>query len=82
MYIYVRLKSNKQVHSTAVLTAATDRLLGSEGRRRSYVGPDVTFFWSDGDGWERRAPRLEIFRGGVTHKLQVLHLSGQILLWT
>lgn len=67
---------------TVPLTAATDRLFDSVGRSGSYVGPDVAFLWSYGDSGERGALGLEVFRGGVAHKLQVLHLSGQILLWT
>ena len=47
----------------------------------SEVGPDVALLWADGDGGEGRAPGLEVFRGGVAHKLQVLHLSWQILFW-
>lgn len=75
-------KATDSVHIAVVLTAATDGLFDSEGWCGSYVAPDVALLWSDGDGGEWRAPRLEIFRGGVAHKLQVLHLSRQILLWT
>lgn len=67
---------------TVPLTAGTDRLFDSVGRCGSYVGPDIAFFWSYWDSRERGAPRLEVLRGGVAHKLQILHLSWQILLWT
>lgn len=67
---------------TVPLTAGTDRLFDSVGRCGSYVGPNIAFFWSYWDSRERGAPRLEVLRGGVAHKLQILHLSGQILLWT
>lgn len=51
------------------------------GLRASYVAPDVALFRPDWNGWERWTPRLEVFRWGVAHKFEVLHSSGQLLLW-
>lgn len=63
------------------LNAATDRLFDCMGLCATYVAPDVALFRPDWNGRERRTPRLEVFRRGVAHKLEVLHSSGQLLLW-
>lgn len=81
VHVSVSTQEQTQVLSAVMmLCAATDGLFDHMGLRGSYVGPDVALLWPDWDGGERRAPRLEVFRRGVAHELQVLHSSGQFLL--